>query len=331
MNNIVEVYKNIYKVEIPLKGNPLKYINVYVIKSEDESLIIDTGFNTDEILELTKEYMKELNIIPSKSHLYLTHLHSDHTGLINYFDKLGVEIYMPDVDAKLLKLFRERHGEHWTNIEKYAHMQGLDEDELKIEDHPGYKFRPREDFNYTSKNPGDSISIGDFNFEVIDLSGHTPGMAGLYDREKDLLFCGDHILGEITPNIQFWGFDVGDSLGIYFKNLEKVRDLNIKHLYGSHRTLIKDVNARVDELLNHHKARLSETVDALKRGATTVRDVTKQMHWDISAKNWDEFPKSQKWFAAGEAHAHLEHLRSLGICNYEVEDGILHYKLINKA
>ncbi|RVU53882.1 MBL fold metallo-hydrolase [Anaerosphaera multitolerans] len=322
-----EVYKGIFKVEIPLKGNPLKYINIYVIKSEDESLIVDTGFNTEEILELTEDYMKQLNIVPEKSSLYLTHLHSDHTGLVNYFDNLGLKIYMPDVDAKLLKLFRERYGEHWTNIEKYGYMQGLEEDDLKIEDHPGYKFRPREDFNYIPKNPGDILTIGNFNFKIIDLSGHTPGMAGLYDEGKSILFCGDHILGEITPNIQFWGFDVGDSLGTYFKNLEKVKDLNIKHLFSSHRTIIEDVNGRIDELLEHHDHRLRETVEALEKGAETVRDVTKQLQWDISAKNWDEFPKSQKWFAAGEAHAHLEHLRAKGVCNYRYNDGVLHYKL----
>ncbi|EKX80958.1 metallo-beta-lactamase [Clostridium botulinum CFSAN001628] len=48
-----------------------------------------------------------------------------------------------------------------------------------------------------------------------------------------------------------------------------------------------------------------------KFGACTVKQVTKELHWDIKSKNWDEFPKSQKWFAAGEAHAHLEHLRAL--------------------
>ena len=63
-------------------------------------------------------------------------------------------------------------------------------------------------------------------------------------------------------------------------------------------------------------------------GSSTVRTVTKNLHWDISFKKWDEFPNPQKWFAAGEAHAHLERLRALGIADYEINDGLIYYSLI---
>ena len=36
------------------------------------------------------------------------------------------------------------------------------------------------------------------------------------------------------------------------------------------------------------------------------------MHWDIRAKSWDDFPLNQKWFATGEALAHLEYLMEEG-------------------
>ena len=36
------------------------------------------------------------------------------------------------------------------------------------------------------------------------------------------------------------------------------------------------------------------------------------MTWRIRARNWAEFPTPQKWFAVGEAMAHLDHLISLG-------------------
>ena len=29
------------------------------------------------------------------------------------------------------------------------------------------------------------------------------------------------------------------------------------------------------------------------------------MTWDIEAKDWNAFPSSQKWFATGEAEAHM--------------------------
>lgn len=331
LDYVKEVYENIFLAEIPLKGNPLKSINIYIIKTDEGNIIVDTGFNTEEILDLTKGFIKDLDLDLNKTSLFLTHLHSDHTGLVNFYDDLGVKIYMGEVDGKLHRDFMDRYGKHWPKIESFGHMQGLDIDELKIEDHPGFKYRPREPFKYTAVNPKDHIKLGDFDFEIIDLSGHTPGMVGLYDKNKSILFCGDHILGKITPNIQFWGFDVGDSLGTYLKNLEVVRDLNIKHLFSSHRFLIDDVSQRVDDLKAHHKERLDEAIKAISEKDCTVRDVTKALQWDISAKNWDEFPKSQKWFAAGEAHSHLEHLRAQGIADfYKDDNGVLYYYLIKK-
>lgn len=327
---IKEVYKNIYLAEIPLKGNPLKAINIYIIKTDEGNLIIDTGFNTEEIREYTIGFIKELDLDLSKTGLFLTHLHSDHTGLVNFYDDLGVKIYMSEVDSVMHIDFMNRYGKYWPQIEYFGHMQGLDIDKLKIEDHPGYKYRPKEDYDYTPLNPGDNFKIGEFNFKVMDLAGHTPGMCGLYDEEKSILFCGDHILGKITPNIQFWNFEIGDSLGTYLENLEKVKDLNIKHLFSSHRYLVDDVNERIEELKEHHRKRLGEVMNTLLRNDyCTVRDITKNLHWDISCKDWDEFPKSQKWFAAGEAHAHLEYLRHRGKVDFKKNyDDVLFYFIV---
>ena len=97
--------------------------------------------------------------------------------------------------------------------------------------------------------PGDVFKIGSYSFTVIDLPGHTPGLQALYEPEHQLLFCGDHILGDITPNITFWDFAVGDSLGTYFKSLELVETLPIRYLFSAHRSLVEDVSKRITELL----------------------------------------------------------------------------------
>ena len=36
------------------------------------------------------------------------------------------------------------------------------------------------------------------------------------------------------------------------------------------------------------------------------------MTWDIKADSWEAFPLNQKWFATGEALAHLEYLMEAG-------------------
>lgn len=326
---IKEVYKDIYQATFPLTGNPLKSINIFTIKSGDYALIIDTGFNNPENRANMEELFERLNLNPLKTKLFLTHLHSDHVGLAKWLSDKGVgDIYISEKDGKMVENGINKEDFQWQNIIKNAHFQGLGPENLKIEDHPGYKNRPKEPFPHTKIKPGWEISIGDYNFVAIDEEGHTPGMLGLYEKEHKILFCGDHILGKITPNITYWGDEFGDSLGIYLKNLKKIKDLDIKHLYSSHRFLVEDVNARIDELLDHHDRRLKDVLDIInKLEKANTTEITQQMQWDIKAKDWSSFPASQKWFAVAEAAAHLKHLVIQGRIKEEIVDGVGYYSI----
>ncbi|MGF0095174.1 MBL fold metallo-hydrolase [Peptoniphilus sp. SGI.035] len=328
MSSIKKLLDGIYLKTIPLKGNPLKNINIYMVKSKDKTMIVDTGFNTEEIREEMLSFIKDMEVDLSKTILFLTHLHSDHTGLATWFhEELGVTIYMGDIDYQMMSSMVDANSKRWKDVMATVHLQGLDKDNLKIEEHAGFRYRPKAKFPYVSFNPDYILRVGDFTFRGKDLSGHTPGMIGLYEENKKILFCGDHLLGDITPNITFWNFTVGDSLGRYLKNIEKLRDLPIDHLYSSHRALIEDVPKRIDELKKHHNHRIDEALKTLKsKGKCTVRDIAMNMTWDMRAKDFSEFPNTQKFFAAGEAHAHLEHLRTIGKVNFEKdEDGVLWY------
>lgn len=322
-----ELYKNIYQEIFPLTGNPLKSINIYVIKTDEGNLIIDTGFNNEENRKNMDELIEKLDLDLENTSLFLTHLHSDHVGLASYLYKKGIkEIYLSEVDGNLLKDGVTLEGYQWQNAIKNAKIQGLMDENLDINDHPGYKNRPKETFPYKKINPGNKLKLGEFDFVFIDEAGHTPGMLGLYEKDKKVLFCGDHILGKITPNITWWGEKYGDSLKTYLENLEKIKDYDIKHLYSSHRFLIEDVNKRIDELKCHHKKRLEESLSIVKKYKNiSTRDVSKNLNWDIRAKDWNDFPDSQKWFAVGEAQAHLVYLENKGLIKGELKDGVIYY------
>ncbi|MGI6720602.1 MAG: MBL fold metallo-hydrolase [Anaerovoracaceae bacterium] len=324
-----EVYKNIYLKELALPNNPLRSLNFYIVKGEDRSMIIDTGFNLEETKQEILDVFRELDLKPENTILFLTHLHSDHTGLAAYFQDMGLEIYMSEKDGTLMNNSVAQDNPRWEHIVEFGRLQGLHVDQLEIGDHPGFKFRPSAPIQFTNAVPGEFLSVGEYNFEIVDLKGHTPGIVGLYERDHKILFCGDHILGKITPNITFWGFEYGDILGTYLESLARTYDMDIDHLFSSHRFLVEDHRKRIEELYAHHEHRLDEARDILKRAdRTTVRDVARQLQWDIRSRGWDDFPASQKWFAVGEAHSHLEHLRAIGDAEMEEEDGILYYKSV---
>ena len=135
-----EVYKNIYLKELTLPNNPLRSLNFYIVKGEDRSMIIDTGFNLEETKQEILDVFRELDLKPENTILFLTHLHSDHTGLAAYFQDMGLEIYMSEKDGTLMNNSVAQDNPRWEHIVEFGRLQGLHVDQLEIGDHPGFKF-----------------------------------------------------------------------------------------------------------------------------------------------------------------------------------------------
>ena len=69
-----QIYNNpdIFKIYIPLPDNPLKNLNCYVLKTPNENLIIDTGFNREECLSAFMEGLEEIGVDLKNSSFFNT-------------------------------------------------------------------------------------------------------------------------------------------------------------------------------------------------------------------------------------------------------------------
>ena len=94
------IYSNpeIYRINVPLTGNPLKNLNCYVIKDGGESAVIDTGFRMEECRRALMDGLHEIGVSPEHTKLLITHLHSDHIGLAASFDYPDTTIYMGETE-----------------------------------------------------------------------------------------------------------------------------------------------------------------------------------------------------------------------------------------
>ncbi|MDR3348203.1 MAG: MBL fold metallo-hydrolase [Acidaminococcales bacterium] len=318
-----EIYENIYLNEITLPNSPLKYLNSYIIKDGERPLVIDTGFNRPECRECFLAGLEELSIDIGQTDVLITHLHSDHCGLIHELQERGARIMMGELESPSIVALNDPR--YWDKMAKLAHVYDLEKYGLEIGDHPGYRFRPGDINDYRTLSAGETLKKGGYNFQVLLTPGHTLGHIALYEAGHGLLFCGDLILEKITPTITFWGFE-HDILQVYFDTLDKIRRLPVKFLLTGHRALLKDHGRRIGQLMAHHEKRLAEIKDILQGGEKSVAATAGRMTWEIKAKSWEDFPKAQKWFAAGEAMAHLEHLCRRGQIERRDENGILLYK-----
>lgn len=328
---MIEIMKDIYQVEIPLRGNPLKAIHSYIILGIDASgrrscFIVDTGFNSEPCREALFGALDELGVELDNASLIITHLHSDHSGLAAELNQSGTKVMTGLIDGQMINNMTK--DSYWEAFEKNALMMDLEKDGVRFNGHPGHKYCPKTEIEFTPLAEGDVLQMGEYSFEVIDIPGHTPGHIALYDRAKKIMISGDHILDPITPNIAFWGFE-WNILDVYFSSLDKVKAMDIEMILPSHRKLITDHKRRIDELKMHHQERLDEIMGIIGDW-TSVRDTASQMHWSLRAKDWAEFPDPQKWFASGEAMSHLEYLYIAKRADRRENNGILEYKARKK-
>ena len=87
---------DIYRIRLEVPWNPLKNMNIYVLTSAGEFLVIDTGFNRQECREALWAGIRELKLDMSATVLFLTHYHEDHIGLVWDFVERGIPVYMGD-------------------------------------------------------------------------------------------------------------------------------------------------------------------------------------------------------------------------------------------
>ena len=327
---IEEVSQHIYKITIPLPNSPLKALNSYLIKGDGRFLLIDTGMNRQECLDAMTAALKKLEVDTTKTDFFITHVHSDHLGLAGTLKTPTSKVYLSALEDKLVNITPEESEHKWRGIYNTMARFGYPENELlkSWENHPGKKYGGNCPVIFTHLQENDILSIGDYTLRLIQTPGHSPCHQCLYDEKKQILFCGDHILFDITPNITYWD-ELDNALKSYLDNLDKVAKLDVKLVLPGHRRIMNDHLKRIEELKRHHAERLKEALTALADGDKSAWEVAPHIAWDIKAASWEVFPPAQKWFAFGETIAHMQYLEKDGKIKSRLQKGKIIYSRVN--
>lgn len=327
---VTKIAENLYTIPVPLPNNPLKSLNVYVITGE-RNLLVDTGFRQEECKKALLEGLNELNISMENTDIFLTHLHSDHTGLAPELAGRNTKVFIGEYDLSRLP---GRHCDFsWGETDKHFAAEGFPVELLEVlkSKNPAKSLSPIPYDDYIPVKDGEEFLYGGHRFKAILTPGHTPGHLCLWEEETGICLLGDHVLFDITPNITRWN-DMEDSLGSYLASLDRINSLPVTLPLPAHRAVHVDFHQRCRDIIAHHDRRCQEVLSILEDGqAKTAWDITAGMTWKIRARNWDEFPTPQKWFAVGEALAHLDHLIAEKRVLRTQENGLYYYQLIKEA
>lgn len=323
----------VYLIQVPFSGGtPIDFTNAYLLRTEDRNLLIDTGTSHEASYSVLSRALDELQVDMARTDIFLTHFHIDHLGLVAALAAPTTRVYLSAPDEAL---FRARGaGSYRGTMKQRLTEEGFPVEDLEVLARTDERLIPRaqwpmpEEFEIVAD--GDVLSVGPYELNVVATPGHTPGHLCLRVRDRDLIFLGDHVLENTSPNMAPFPNEA-DSLGDYLSSLEKIDGLGpLRGLMG-HGPIDAKVSPdrlhqRILWLQEHHRQRLREIEEAVAAhpGATGT-ELAKAIHWNIPYGQWDEIPIIQRWIIVGETAAHLDHLLAQGLISVEKDQNTRHY------
>lgn len=303
----------------------LPYVLPYVVASGDDVLLVDNGWNTDVAHEALEDGLKEHGLsISGVTKLALTHVHPDHFGLTGRVKKeSGCEVLMHAKEAEFIDS-RYIHPENLVEqMQGFMHRHGVPD--VSSGDMARGSMGMLDMVSTappdTVLQGGETIKVGDFDFEVIWTPGHAPGHICLYEPNRKILMTGDHILPTITPNVGKHTQSADSPLGDYMRSLALVEDLDVDYVLPAHEFDIKELKKRVAEIRAHHDERLDEMVRCVGDDGANAYEVASRVEW-TTGRLADFEPWMQR-AAVSETLAHLEYLAELGrVTQHETPEGM---------
>ena len=240
--------------------------NGVLFQSDAGNCLVDTGYAThaDQTLALVRSTLED-----AKLHTIInTHLHSDHCGgnaaLTAAYPGLSVLIPPGQTTA----------------------VSSWDTEALSFG--PTGQTCPR--FTHTGTiSPGDSISLGNWDWQVHAAKGHDPHSVILFQPEHQVLLSADALwengFGVVFPELD--GIDAFDEVGA---TLDLIEALNPRYVIPGHGAVFSDVGGALERARSRLN-QFQESPTKHRRHAIKVLLKFKLLEWQQT-----DLPRLTAWF-----------------------------------
>jgi glyoxylase-like metal-dependent hydrolase (beta-lactamase superfamily II) len=313
-------------MKIPLKNNPLGYINSYLLVTDEGCMLIDSGWNAEDAFAALERGLAEAGVtFRDIKHLIVTHIHPDHYGLVGRLQNLtDADLILHEIESQLLDSRYVNYDDLLVASENWLRINGV-----SLNAAPTLQRASLEILGLVSVSlpnhlvsGGETITLGNISLEVLWTPGHSPGHICLYDKRRKLLFSGDHVLESITPNVSMNIQTQGNPLVDYQNSLRQIKSLPVDMVLPGHGNPFFDLPTRLDAILAHHAERLQEALSLCTPGPITAFEVARNTTW---FRAWDDLPLFSQRTAVTETLSHLELLLSRGQLRKTTQNGIFFY------
>ena len=317
----------VLRLQLPLPFPGLDRVNCYLLEDPDGCTLVDCGlYQLDEDTEHgwadIEAALAAAGHAPGDvSRLFVTHAHIDHYGMAGEFvSRTGAKLVMHSSTSEDLAPYRDPGAMTQRLKELYADHGVTPEDVEELTQWEDWRaFVSSVVEPDVAVEDGDSLEIGGRTWRCIYTPGHSPSHVCLWSEADRVLISGDHLLGSITPHIDFKRGVDDDPLGAFLSSLERVEALAPALVLPGHGHPFEDGAERARVVMRHHDRRLGAILQVIRHEPRTADEITEA----IFGTDLLNFARR---LALGEALAHLVYLLRQGEVERIERDGTYLFK-----
>jgi glyoxylase-like metal-dependent hydrolase (beta-lactamase superfamily II) len=258
--------------------------------------------------------------------LLVTHTHIDHYGMAARLkEHHDCELWMHEAADGELDVLRDPEGNAAKLREALSHhgVEQGDLDELtQFEDWRRFVSGVVVADKWLAG--GEGISIGEREWEVVYTPGHARSHVCLWNARDSIFISGDHLLGTVTPHIDFERDSDEDPLGLFLEGLQRVEELDPAIVLPGHGRPFDEGAERARVVERHHDRRLGAILQVVRSEPHTANEITDAIFGEALLN-------FQRRLALGEALAHLEYLVKRGeVVTEQRDDGHILYRKVSR-
>lgn len=295
--------------------------NVYLITAEPITLI-DCGPNTPATENALMLGLEAAGVAPGQiARVVISHGHPDHYGFAPRLQSLsGAEILVGSLDRPKLQ-----DPDAMAPTGRMLLQAGMPRAVLQEMGREGPRIGDRLHPLVEDVAPvegGERLGFEGFELELLHLPGHTAGHICPWDPATGVLFCGDTLLLEISPN-PLMEPDPKDpaerrqSLVEYLGTLDVLAGMRLTTAFPGHGPVIEDPHGLIEDLRGHHRRRVDELTGMLTPEG--------QSAWQLSSRLFPHLEGFDNFLAVSEVVAHLDLLVLEGRAETIERAGVTYY------
>lgn len=313
--------QGIHRISVP---TPFAVGRVNAFLIEDEPLtLIDTGPNSGTSFdELQRGIEAHGHRLEDVEQVVITHQHLDHLGLVSLVaGHAGATVAAIEPAARFLSDYQAEAKAEDEYAGDMMLRHGIPADvasALQSVSSAFHAWGARADVDRVLHD-GDELTFAKRRLEVLFRPGHSPSDTVFLDRERKLLFAGDHLLKHISSNpLIARPTDGSDerpqSLAIYLESLRKTRELDLELVLPGHGDPIDDHRSLIDQRFTGHERRAAKIQRLIAERPRTA--------YDIAQAIWGNIAVTQAYLTLSEVLGHMDLLLNAGSARELDRDGV---------